>query len=99
MHTNSTFESNRQNRFSLTRHAKRRCSQRGIRDESVVLVRAFGERSHDGRGGIRCLMTRAAVQRLESVVGHSQRTESLTGVYVVLSADDEQVVITAAHRF
>ena len=44
-------------------------------------------------------MTRACVERLVNVLGHSQRLDALAGAYVVLSAEDDAVVITASHRY
>ncbi len=99
MQTNLAFQSNKFKRAIMTRHAQKRSSQRGFTRDSVALIRAFGERSYDGQGGIRCLMTRAAVERLGYVLGRSQQLEALAGAYVVLSADDEAVVITASHRY
>lgn len=83
----------------MTRHAQKRSAQRGFNTDSVELIRAFGERSHDGQGGIRCLMTRASVERLGNVLGRSQRLDSLAGTYIVLSVEDDAVVITASHRY
>ena len=99
MQTNLAYQSNKLKRAIMTRHAEKRSAQRGFTRDSVELIRAFGERSHDGHGGIRCLMTRAAVERLANVLGRSQRLDALAGAYVVLSADDEAVVITASHRY
>ena len=83
----------------MTRHAQKRSAQRGFSRDSVELIRTFGERSYDGQGGIRCLMTVASVERLRGVLGHSQRLEALAGAYLVFSADDDAVVITAGHRY
>lgn len=99
MQTNFAYESNRSKRALLSRHAQIRCSQRGLSRDSVELIRTFGERSHDGQGGIRCLMTRATVERLSNMFGRSQRLEALAGAYVVLSADDDAIVITASYRY
>lgn len=99
MQTNLSFESNKYKRAIMTRHAQKRSAQRGFNPDSVELIRTFGERSHDGQGGIRCLMTRACVERLGNVLGHSQRLDALAGAYVVLSAEDDAVVITASHRY
>ena len=99
MQTNHAFESNKLKRAIMTRHAHKRNAQRGFTRDSVELIRTFGERSYDGQGGIRCLMTRAAVERLGCFLGHSQQLEALAGAYVVLSADDDAVVITASHRY
>lgn len=99
MQTNLAFESNKLKRAIMTRHAHKRSAQRGFTRDSVELIRTFGERSYDGQGGIRCLMTRAAIERLGCVLGRSQQLEALAGSYVVLSADDDAVVITASHRY
>lgn len=98
LQTNATFESNRFKRAQLTAHARKRSAQRTIGFDSVELIRLFGERSHDGRGGVRCLMTKTAMKRLTCTVGHTQRTDALAGAYVVLSAEDDSVVITVAYR-
>ena len=99
MNTNATYESNRDKRARLTLHAQKRSQQRGISTDSVRLILSFGERSHDGCGGVRCLMTQEAVKRLESAVGRSQKVDALAGTYVVLSAEDNTVVITTGHRY
>lgn len=99
MQTNTAFESNKFKRAIMTRHAKQRSAQRGFTRDSLELIRVFGERSYDGQGGIRCLMTRASVERLGCVFGRSQKLEALAGAYVVISADDDAVVITASHRY
>jgi hypothetical protein len=96
--TNAAFVSNRFKRAELTAHARKRSAQRTIGTDSVELIRAFGERSHDGRGGVRCLMTKTAVERLTRTVGHTQQIDALAGAYLVLSADDDSVVITVAYR-
>ena len=99
MQTNLSFETAKFKRANLTRHAQKRSAQRGFNPDSVELIRTFGERTHDGQGGIRCLMTQAAVERLSRVVGRSQRLDSLAGTYIVLSSEDDAVVITASHRY
>lgn len=97
LQTNSCFESNRFKRAQLTAHARKRSAQRTIATDSIELIRVFGERTHDGRGGIRCLMTKTAVDRLARTIGHTQQIDALAGAYLVLSADDESVVITVAY--
>lgn len=98
MHTNQNFDSNRYRRIAMTKHAQKRSAQRRISQDTAELIRTFGERTYDGDGGIRCLMTRAAVDRLVSVLGRFQRVDSLLGAYAVLCAEDESVVITVSHR-
>lgn len=98
--TDENFKSNqrRKQELKLSKHSAVRTQQRAISQEAVELIVFFGERSHDGRNGIRCLMTDKAVAKLEKVVGHTQRTDNLRGCYVVLSAKDEHTVITVGHR-
>ena len=99
MQSNSCFESTKFKRAMMTRHAQKRSAQRGFNLESIELIRSFGERSHDGCGGIRCLMTRTVIAKLGNILGRTQRLDSLAGAYVVISAEDDAVVITASHRY
>ena len=84
-------------RARLSKHAQRRCQQRGIDKTVVPIVTAFGERTHDGQGGIRYMMTDKSMRSLVRAIGRNQHIDGLAGVYVVLSADDGTVV-TIAHR-
>lgn len=95
--TNVNYEPYSRKKIEMRRHASVRSQQRAIPEDCVDLIVHFGERSHDGRGGIRCLMTEAAIARLERAVGHTQRLGSLAGCYAVISAEDESIVITVGH--
>lgn len=99
--TNANFQPTvrRKIELHLKQHAKERKQQRAISAESIDLIVFFGERTHDGRGGIRCLMTEAAVAKLERALGHTQRIANLKSCYVVLSAEDECTVITVGHLY
>ena len=99
--TNVNFQSNLRRRQELqaSKHANERKQQRAISQEAVHLIALFGERTYDGRNGIRCQMTDKAISKLERAVGHSQRIDNLRGCYVVLSAVDECTVITVGHRY
>lgn len=99
MVSNENIEFFSRRKIELSRHAKQRGKQRAISPECAELIILFGERSHDGRGGIRCLMTDHSMARLTRAVGHSQRGDSLAGCYVVLSAEDESRVITMGHCY
>ncbi len=99
MQTNLGYESKKSQRASFSRHAQKRMAQRGFTDASVKLIQTFGERSFDSNGAIRCLMTRAAVEKVGCFLGRSQKLDSLAGAYVVLSADDASTVITVSHRY
>jgi hypothetical protein len=64
----------------------------------MQLIAIFGDREHDGKGGVRLLMTGAAVRRATRALGANARLLELTGSYVVLDAETETAVITAGHR-
>jgi hypothetical protein len=98
-HSNSSNDRTSLRRKVMTRHASKRAQQRGIGAEAVPLITAYGEREHDGRGGIRVTMTEDAMRRLERAVGRSQRLDGLRGTYVVLSALDSTTVVTTGHRW
>lgn len=97
-HSNVAYTPNRQHKQELTRHAKKRCAQRGLVEGIVPVLTAFGEASHDGHGGIRYVMTNQALERLTRVLGRNQNIDGLAGAYVVVSVDDGQV-ITIGHRY
>jgi hypothetical protein len=99
--TNGNFYSTRHRKaeLRLVEHAKQRKQQRAISSERIDLIAFFGERTYDGHGGIRCVMTSNALARLEKVLGHTSSMESIRGCYVVLSAEDERTVITVGHLY
>lgn len=98
-HSNAHYVPSRRQKIELSRHAAKRSQQRAIPSEAVPLLLAYGERSHDGRGGVRYMMTRTSLAAVARAVGHSQRLDALAGAYAVVSADDERAVITVGHRF
>ncbi|MEY4979395.1 MAG: hypothetical protein RLZZ352_1665 [Pseudomonadota bacterium] len=96
--SNIAYVSDRQRKYELTRHAEKRCAQRGLCKDVVPLLTVFGDASHDGYGGIRYVMTDQALERLKRVIGRNQTIDRLAGVYAVVSASDGQV-ITLGHRY
>ena len=98
LHSNVTFQPSSRQKAELSQHAQKRCQQRGFDHDVVPVVTAFGDRSYDGRGGIRYLMSGNAMSTLVRTLGRNQRIDALTGVYVVVSADDGSV-ITIGHRY
>jgi hypothetical protein len=98
-HTNCSFISNRERRAKLSRHARCRSQQRGFSIDTASVITAFGERSHDCHGGIRYLMTEGAMTRMSRTLGRNQVIDALAGAYVVVSAEDEQTVITIGHCY
>lgn len=97
--SNATLVPMKKRQAQLTRHAVARSQQRGLCADVVPVIRSFGERSYDGRGGVRYLMTSKAMAALVRAVGRNQQIDSLAGAYVVLDAADEGTVITIAHRY
>jgi len=83
----------------LTRHADRRDQQRAISKACIPLIRAYGKRQYDGRGGVTYLMTYGAIETLIRAVGRTAAIERLEGVYIVVDADDGKAVITVGHRW
>ena len=98
MITNANYDSTTRRKIELSRHADKRAQQRAISKESVPLIIAYGERTHDNHGGIRYLMTQRSISNLRGVIGYSKQIERLEGCYAVLSAEDEKTVITIGHR-
>lgn len=92
------FESKATARRQLSKHAQKRGCQRGISELSIPLITAYGEKEHDGKGGIRYLMTSAAIANLRRVVGFTQQVEALQNMYAVVSTDGS-TVITVGHRY
>ncbi len=85
-------------RQPLSRHAKVRCQQRGIPQSAVALISQYGDRQHDGRGGIRFLMTGRAMQKLAWDLGRDQSVDRLRGCYLVKSLDQAATIVTVGHR-
>jgi hypothetical protein len=86
-------------KIEFSRHAAKRSQQRAIPADALPLLLAYGERSHDGRGGVRYMMTHSSLAAVARAVGRSQRLDALAGAYAVVSADDERAVITVGHRY
>lgn len=96
--SNATYQPAARRRAELTRHAQKRSQQRGLSVDQAPIIEAFGDAEHDGHGGIRYLMTDKAMNRLIRALGRNQCIDGLAGAYVVISADDGNV-ITIGHRY
>ena len=94
--SNANYLPTSQTKREMSLHARKRGCQRGISPEVAELVAVFGEKKHDGHGGIRYLMTEKSLGKLRRAVGSSQKVDALAGVYVVVSATDP-IIITVAH--
>lgn len=97
-HSNDTYQPSVHRKADMSRHAQKRAQQRGLSQDQVPIIMAYGEPKHDGRGGIRYLMTDKAMTRLVRALGRNQCIDGLAGAYVVVSADDS-TVITISHRY
>lgn len=97
-YSNQGFESSRQRRAALSRHACKRAQQRGIDQAALPLLLAYGQREYDGNGAVRYLMTAESLSNLTRVVGRTKHVEALAGVYAVVSAEDN-TIITVGHRY
>jgi hypothetical protein len=101
VHTNCTYQSARHSRILISKtseHATKRIQQRGINNDDILLVLAFGVKEHDGMGATRHLMTKSAVKRLCASVGKTAKATALEGMYAVVSTADN-TVITVGHRY
>lgn len=95
--SNANLLSRRYQRVQLTRHARKRGQQRAIAQDSVPLIKTFGEQRFDGHGGVHYVMTEAAIENLEKAVGRTKQTEKLAGAYIVVDAETQSEVLTIAH--
>ena len=98
--TNCYFEPARQQRIlrgKASAHASKRLQQRGIPNGCVPLILNYGMSEHDGKGGIRYLMTADVIERLYTILGKTKQISDLAGVYAVVSAEDG-TVLTVGHR-
>lgn len=84
--------------FNKSKHAAKRCPQRAIDERLLPLVQAYGDRSFDGRGGVRYFMSRRALDEVLNVCGMTPELQRLQGVYMVLDSATETDVITVGHR-
>jgi hypothetical protein len=100
-HTNCTFQSARHSRIlksKASQHAAKQAQRRGITNDCISLILAFGAKEHDHMGAVRHLMTSSAMERLCATVGRSAQIAALAGMYAVVSATDN-TVITVGHRY
>lgn len=94
--SNENYVSTRFERIRLTKHAKRRCQQRGGQETQIPLIKIFGEAQHDGYGAIRYTMTKTAMDAMHRGCGYNKTLDALEGKYIVVSTDNGDV-ITFAH--
>jgi len=85
--------------MTCTQHAATRGRQRAIPPFADFLLDEFGERLHDGHGGIRVFFTHRSVRRMEQSFGRRPvaKMSEYLGVYRVEDCRDG-TVITVGHR-
>lgn len=93
--SNANYIPTRIERIRMSKHAKKRCQQRGGKEAQIPLIKAFGEEKHDGHGATRYTMTESAMQSLYRSCDYGKKLEKLKGMYIVVSPDG--TVITVAH--
>ncbi|MCE3000605.1 MAG: hypothetical protein ACK59Y_07635 [Betaproteobacteria bacterium] len=97
MISNTHYESKSRKKIELSKHAGKRTQQRAIPQDCIPLILAYGERSFDGNGAVRYLLTKQSMAVIGRVMGRSARFDAMVGRYVVVDATDESKVITVAH--
>lgn len=96
--SNETHITIRLHKSEMSRHAQKRCAQRGINEKIIPLLYAFGEQTHDGLGCICYVMTQRAHNKMTQIIGRNQKIDALVGTYMVVSSDDE-VVVTVGYKY
>lgn len=83
--------------IELTRHARTRMQQRGIREDALFFILEYGREMHDHRGCTVFQFDRRARQRAERDLGRERirRLCHWMNSYVVMA---DGAVITVAHR-
>jgi hypothetical protein len=80
----------------LTRHAQARAQQRGIAQDLLAHLFAYGTERHDHHGGMIVCFDRAARRRASRVGAAPARDlDRLAGVYAV---ETDGVIATVGHR-
>ena len=81
----------------FTKHAARRCQQRGIRQEAIYVVAKYGKPRYSN-GGVTIAMDKAARREAKKEMGGREfkRVAENLGIYVILSLD-MGTVLTVAH--
>ena len=86
---------NRDDKITLTRHARTRCQQRGISPERVGIVARFGKRTWR-RGSYRCSMTSKGRRRAaRELGGRYGRVADKLDFYVIICPATRAVITVA----
>ena len=81
---------------ALSHHARARMQQRGIPDDRVERLLAFGCEMHARRGAVIVYFDRAARNRARAHAVTPEELDRLRGVYLVIT---NGVVATVGHRY
>lgn len=83
----------------VSRHARARMQQRGIRPEALSCLLQYGREAHDHTGHVMIYFDKAARRRLERDADAETRKQivQLARLYAVLGGDGE--IVTVGHRY
>ncbi len=88
------------NKVKYSNHAKRRAQQRGIPDQIIELMLAYGDRESAGKGStICCIRSRLSRSELirEAAFEGLKGIDRYLGAYLVIAQDN--TIVTVGHRF
>jgi len=81
----------------ISRHARVRMQQRGVRYDALDVLLQFGREHHDHRGAVVLMLDRSSTRRLTRTgKARGPQVEMLRGLYAVVAADG--TVCTVGHR-
>lgn len=84
--------------LALTKHAKGRMQQRGIKTRWIELVLEYGREVYQkGRQSYKISLDKIGIKKIQSIYGSFEDLRKLRSVYVIVAADDGAIV-TCAYR-
>ncbi len=84
--------------LTFTKHAAKRCQQRGISQDAVHVLYRYGKRQHTYDGGVSYAMDKKTRRTAKKDMGETayRRIESQLDSYIIVKLNG--VLVTAAHR-
>ena len=84
--------------LALTKHAKDRMQQRGIKTRWIELVLEYGREVYQkGRQSYKISLDKIGIKKIQSIYGSFEDLHKLRSVYVIVAADDG-AIMTCAYR-
>jgi hypothetical protein len=87
--------------MNLSNHAKTQAQRRGIEQSVVNYVVEYGQRSHAGKGAVRCYFTKKSRKLLEQELppkDFAKINDKELKCFAVL-AEDNDLIITVGHQY